>query len=49
MKFLIKHWIILALLVLAGTIVNLQREVIGLKQELAASKVQNRSYCGGDR
>jgi hypothetical protein len=40
MKFLIKHWVILALLAVAATIVNLQREVIGLKQQLAASKAQ---------
>jgi hypothetical protein len=40
MKFIIKHWVILALLAVAGTIVNLQREVIGLKQQLAASKAQ---------
>jgi hypothetical protein len=40
MKFITKHWIILALLVVAGTIVSLQREVMDLKQDLAASKVQ---------
>ena len=40
MKFIIQHWVILALLALAGTIAYLQREIIDLKQQLALSKVQ---------
>jgi hypothetical protein len=40
MKFIIQHWVILALLAVVGTIIYLQREIIDLKQQLALSKVQ---------
>ena len=40
MKFITQHWTILALLVVAGTIAALQREIMDLKQVLAASKIQ---------